>query len=111
MIFKHVDSGAYLSGSVRCSDGGLGSFKVELSESLSSILVFKLLPFRSYEKEGDPIKLLGPIRIKNIENRCYLSCENIDDDSGKVSKAIVAEPRSSGLRDAGLDQFLSLLGS
>ena len=77
VIFKHVDSGAYLSGSVRCSEGGLGSFKVELSDSLSSILVFKLLPFRSYEKEGDPIKLLGPIRIKNIENRCYLSREEI----------------------------------
>jgi hypothetical protein len=28
VIFKHVDSEAYLSGSVRCSDGGLGSFKV-----------------------------------------------------------------------------------
>lgn len=28
VIFKHVDSNAYLSGSVRCSDGGLGSFKV-----------------------------------------------------------------------------------
>lgn len=66
VIFKHVDSGTYLSGSVRCSDGGLGSFKVELSESLSSMLVFKLLPFRSYEKDGDRIRLLGPIRIKNI---------------------------------------------
>ena len=28
VIFKHVDSEAYLSGSVRCSDGGLGAFKV-----------------------------------------------------------------------------------
>lgn len=28
VIFKHVDSGFYLSGSVRCSDGGLGAFKV-----------------------------------------------------------------------------------
>lgn len=72
-----MDSETYLSGSVRCSDGGLGSFKVELSESLSSMLVFKLLPFRSYEKDGDRIRLLGPIRIKNIENRCYLSREDI----------------------------------
>jgi len=95
VVFKHVDSGAYLSGSVRCSDGGLGSFKVELSDSLSSILVFKLLPFRSYEKEGDPIKLLGPIRIKNIENRCYLSREDIEDDAGKMNKMMVLpEPRN-----------------
>lgn len=28
IVFKHVDSEAYLSGSVRCSDGGLGAFKV-----------------------------------------------------------------------------------
>ena len=48
VIFQHVDSGFYLSGSVRCSDGGLGAFKVELSKSFSSMLVFKLLPFRSY---------------------------------------------------------------
>ena len=47
-MFKHVDSHDYLSGSVRCSDGGLGAFKVELSSNLSQDLVFKLEPFRSF---------------------------------------------------------------
>ena len=50
VVFKHVDSHDYLSGSVRCSDGGLGAFRVELSEHLSNDLVFKLEPFRSFEK-------------------------------------------------------------
>ena len=42
VVFKHVDSHDYLSGSVRCSDGGLGAFRVELSELLSTDLIFKL---------------------------------------------------------------------
>jgi hypothetical protein len=50
------------------------------------MLVFKLLPFRSFEKEGDKIKLESPLRIKNIENRCYLSLEDMDDESGAVDK-------------------------
>jgi|JI9StandDraft_1071089.scaffolds.fasta_scaffold785998_1 hypothetical protein len=50
VVFQHVDSHDYLSGSVRCSDGGLGAFKVELSSLLTQDLVFKLEPFRSFEK-------------------------------------------------------------
>ena len=45
------------------------------------MLIFKLLPFRSYEKEGDKIKLESPLRIKNLENRCYLSREDAEDDT------------------------------
>jgi hypothetical protein len=48
VVFRHVDSLDFLSGSVRCSDGGLGAFKVELSDQLSQNLVFKLYPFRSF---------------------------------------------------------------
>lgn len=75
VVFQHVDSHDYLSGSVRCSDGGLGAFRVELACSLTPDLVFKLEPFRSFEKEGDMIKLESPLRIKNISNRCYISTE------------------------------------
>ena len=75
VVFKHVDSHDFLSGSVRCSDGGLGAFRVELSELLSTDLIFKLDPFRSFEKEGDKIKLESPLRIKNNSNRCYISTE------------------------------------
>lgn len=40
-----------------------------------------MYPFRSFEKEGDKIKLESPLRIKNMENRCYISTErNRDDD-------------------------------
>ena len=42
VVFKHVDSHDFLSGSVRCSDGGLGAFRVELSDILSTDLIFKL---------------------------------------------------------------------
>ncbi len=48
VVFRHVDSLDYLSGSVRCSDGGLGAFRVELSDKLLINLVFKLYPFRSF---------------------------------------------------------------
>ena len=75
VVFQHVDSHDYLSGSVRCSDGGLGAFRVELATDLTPDLVFKLEPFRSFEKEGDQIKLESPLRIKNISNRCYISTE------------------------------------
>lgn len=34
-----------------------------------------MYPFRSFEKEGDDIKLKSPLRIKNMENRCYISTE------------------------------------
>ena len=60
---------------MRCSKGGLGAFKVELAEELSVSLVFKMYPFRSFENEGDNIKLESPLRIKNMENRCYISTE------------------------------------
>lgn len=73
VVFKHVDSQEYLSGSVKCSEGGLGAFKVELTKQLQKDLVFKMHPFRSFEKEGDKIKLESPLRIKNMENRCYIS--------------------------------------
>jgi len=75
------------------------------------MLVFKLLPFRSYEKEGDPIKLLGPIRIKNIENRCYLSREDIEDDAGKMTKMILAEPRNSEAMEPNNNPYLSIMGN
>ena len=50
VVFRHVDSQDYLSGSVQCSDGGLGAFRVQLSEHLITDLVFKLEPFRSFDK-------------------------------------------------------------
>ena len=42
---------------MRCSEGGLGAFKIELTHELQKNLVFKMYPFRSFEKEGDKIKL------------------------------------------------------
>lgn len=42
--------------------------------------MFKLYPFRSFEKEGDRIKLESPLRIKNLSNRCYISTEKNNQD-------------------------------
>jgi hypothetical protein len=45
-----------------------------------------MYPFRSFEKEGDKIKLESPLRIKNMENRCYISTEkNRSDDDLEIS--------------------------
>jgi archaellin len=48
VIFKHIDSNSYVSGTIKPSTGSNGAFTVQVSEKLSDSLVFKLLPYRSF---------------------------------------------------------------
>ena len=52
VIFKHADSDRYLSGTIEPSGGSNGAFLVEVTTELKEILIFRMLPFRSYEKIG-----------------------------------------------------------
>lgn len=86
VIFKHIDSETYLSGTIRPSTGTNGAFSVEVTKNLSESLVFQLMPFRSFEKIGEPIRMDSPILIRNKFNNGYLTFERIgieDMRSGK----------------------------
>ncbi len=78
VIFKHVDSDTFLSGTIRPSDGNNGAFTVEVTKSLSEILIFKVLPFRSYERIGMQIPFDSPVKLLNIYNNGYLTFEKIN---------------------------------
>ena len=77
VIFKHVDSDTYLSGTIRPSEGINGAFTVEVTKNLSDILIFKVLPFRSYERIGMPIPFDSPVKLLNTFNNGYLTFEKI----------------------------------
>lgn len=48
VIFKHIESDAYLVCSDQCSDYRTDSFKLELSDQFSSHMIFKIQPFHSF---------------------------------------------------------------
>lgn len=73
VIFRHLDSQHYLYGSFDCAASGIGAFKIELRKELSEKIVFKLIAYRTYEKEGDEISVLAPFKIYHCETQCYLS--------------------------------------
>jgi hypothetical protein len=77
VIFKHVDSDTFLSGTIRPSGGTNGAFTVEVTKNLSDILIFKVLPFRSYERIGMPIPFDSPVKLLNTYNNGYLTFEKI----------------------------------
>jgi hypothetical protein len=77
VIFKHVDSDTFLSGTIRPSNGTNGAFTVEVTKSLSDILIFRVLPFRSYERIGMPIPFDSPVKLLNTYNNGYLNFEKI----------------------------------
>jgi hypothetical protein len=75
-MFKHVDSECYLSGTIDPSTGDNGAFAVQVNKELSSSLIFKLEPHRSFEFEGMKIPFGSPVKIKNIKTGTYLTFEN-----------------------------------
>lgn len=84
IILKHIDSGSYVSGTIRPSTGSNGAFTVQVSEKLSESLVFKLMPYRSFEFIDMPIPFDSPILIRNEFNYGYLTFEKIGmGDQGK----------------------------
>jgi hypothetical protein len=84
VIFKHIDSGSYISGTIRPSTGSNGAFTVQVSEKLSESLVFKLMPYRSFEFNDMAIPFDSPILIRNEFNYGYMTFEKIGmGDQGK----------------------------
>lgn len=77
VIFKHIDSQSYISGTIGPSAGSNGAFIVQVSEKLSDSLVFKLMPYRSFEFTDMPIPFDSPIIIKNEFNNGYLTFEKM----------------------------------
>ena len=75
VIFKHIDSQSYVSGTIKPSTGSNGAFTVQVSEKLSDSLVFKLLPYRSFEFTDMAIPFESPIIIKNEFNNGFLTFE------------------------------------
>lgn len=73
VVFKHIDSGTYLSGTITPSDGTSGAFLVEVTKDLKSSLIFKLRPYRSFESYASSIPLDSPVVIENISNKGFLT--------------------------------------
>lgn len=73
VVFKHLDSKHFIYGSFDCAQSGIGAFKIDLREELSEKLVFQLLSYRTYEKDGDDISIDAPLKIYHFETQCYLS--------------------------------------
>lgn len=48
VIFRHIESRSYLSGLLQAANSGEGAFKIEVSEKLSSFVIFKLVSPRSF---------------------------------------------------------------
>ena len=77
VIFKHIDSKSYVSGTIKPSTGSNGAFTVQVSDKLSESLVFKLLPYRSFEFLDMAIPFDSPILIRNEFNNGFLTFEKI----------------------------------
>lgn len=73
VIFKHIDSGFYVTGTIRPSTGSNGAFTLQVSKLLSDSLVFKVLPYRSFEFTDMPIPFDSPIILLNEFNNGYLT--------------------------------------
>ena len=73
VIFKHIESGEYLSGVFKAADIGEGAFKLQLAKDLSSQLIFKLISHRSYEQEGNKIYYDDCLRIYHVKSDCYMN--------------------------------------
>jgi hypothetical protein len=59
-----------------------------VTKNLSESLIFQLLPFRSFERIGEPIKVDSPILIRNKFNNGYLTFEKIGIEENKSSAKI-----------------------
>jgi hypothetical protein len=81
VLFKHVDSGGYLLGVLEAAESGEGSFKLNLTDQLSSYLGFKIRSHRSYEREGDKVYLDDPLQIYHSSSDCFV---NFNDGSDYV---------------------------
>lgn len=73
VIFKHVESQSYLRGILKAADTGEGAFKIEVTEKLSSQLIFRLTSHRSYEHENDKIYYDDALQIYHPGADCFMN--------------------------------------
>jgi hypothetical protein len=81
-MFKHIDSESYLAGTIDPSAGDNGAFAVKVSDELSSNLIFKLEPYRSFEFDGMKIPFGSPVKIVNQTTGTYLTFEMAGSNDG-----------------------------
>ena len=73
VVFRHIESGEYLSGVLKAADIGEGAFKLELVKELSSFLYFRIISHRSYESIGNKIYYDDCLRIHHPKSDCYMN--------------------------------------
>ena len=66
---------------------------MEVSNNLSESLIFKLLPYRSFEFLGMEIPFDSPIILKNEFNNGYLTFEKLGINDGKGEKGMYIEKK------------------
>ena len=61
-----------------------------MKKELSEKIIFRLLSYRTYEKDGDEISIYAPFKIYHCETQCYVSyCfERLFLDSGSATNAL-----------------------
>ncbi|CAD8133692.1 unnamed protein product [Paramecium octaurelia] len=62
---EHVESGQYLACSEECSDSRSDSFGLKLQQFLSSRIIFKMEPSKSYQQTGRPIISKQSVKIQS----------------------------------------------
>lgn len=72
VVLLHLDSQCYLQGSYECSEYATDAFKVQLGAALSSEILFRLLPYQSFQQEGHPIYIDEPLVIQHEKSKCKL---------------------------------------
>ncbi|CAD8077595.1 unnamed protein product [Paramecium sonneborni] len=98
VVFKHQDSQRYLFGSYVCSEVAMDSFKLKLSPQLSSLTIFKLAPYQTYQKEGQIIQIEEPLIIVHEKTQCKLDfkkCPMFLDEMIKNDKDLKASQTES----------------
>lgn len=58
---------------LKAADTGKGAFKVEVTSSLSSEVVFKLISPRTYESDKDNIYYGDGMKIYHPSSDCYMN--------------------------------------
>lgn len=69
----HVDSKAFLSGKVVCSELDKTAYKFELSSHYSSGMVFKIMPRYKVRQEGEVIEFNDQILLYNVKLASYVN--------------------------------------
>lgn len=79
MIFRHVESQSFLRGILEAADTSEGAFKIEVTEHLSSQIIFKITSHRSYEKDNEIIYYDDALLIYHGGADCFMNFVDKDE--------------------------------